>query len=136
MLMKNKKGDITNFLRKKVVIKEVPFATKGKPKSEYLLFTNKKADIAITILVIAVVVLCAAALFSFYAIGDRDSAKKVVNSFYYLQEVYNLVESVEYSGVELESSYEKDCDCEIESGVVKKDFLDGKLKIEYDFNKK
>ncbi|MDP3026937.1 MAG: hypothetical protein Q8N63_04460 [Nanoarchaeota archaeon] len=56
---------------------------------------NKKADIAITILVIAVVVLCIATLFSFYFWGGKIG--RTVNSAYFLQDAYNLAESINYS---------------------------------------
>jgi len=100
-----------------------------------MIIKNKRADIAITILVIAVVVLCATALFSFYAVGDRDNAKGAVNYFYYLQQTYNLGESVKYSidnGIYSETSYEKECGCEINNEEITKEFLEGKLKIKYD----
>lgn len=56
---------------------------------------NKRADIAITILVIVVVVLCAAALFSFYFWGGKIG--RTVNSAYFLEDAYNLAESINYS---------------------------------------
>ncbi len=58
---------------------------------------NKKADIAITILVIGVIALCAAALFSFYAVDKDRRVNGKVNSVFYLQAVYNLAESANYS---------------------------------------
>ncbi len=95
--MKNKKADIANFLGKKVVNKEITFPRKVKSKSECLLFKNKRADIAITILVIGVIVLCATALFSFYAVDKGRRVNGKVNSVFYLQAVYNLAESANYS---------------------------------------
>ena len=43
--MRNKKAELTNFLGKTSLNKEVPFPRKGKSKSEYLLFKNKKAEL-------------------------------------------------------------------------------------------
>lgn len=67
---------------------------------------NKKADIAITILVLGVIALCAAALFSFY--NEKNQIKGVVNSAYFLQDIYNLAESVKFSGVGLIDKYDKE----------------------------
>ena len=70
---------------------------------------NKKADIAITILVVGVVVLCTVALLSFYSIrGER--VKGVVNSAYFLRNFYKMADSVKYSkdlGVSVRSLYAK-----------------------------
>jgi len=43
--MKNKKAGISNFLKKKVMNKEITFPRKVKSKSSILLFQNKKAGI-------------------------------------------------------------------------------------------
>jgi len=91
---------------------------------------NKKADIAITILVIMIIVLCSAALFSFYYV-DVDRKSSGINSVVYLQHVYNIAESVKFSeglGQNLYESYGMK-----EQGVIEKKFLDGKLKITYSF---
>lgn len=93
---------------------------------------NKKADIAITILVIGVIALCAAALFSFYAVEKRVIGGGV-NSVFYLQEVYNLAESVKYSGVGLYKSYGDDVNYKDGRFIIEKEFLDGDLKITYNF---
>ena len=65
---------------------------------------NKHADIAITILVIAVVVLCTAALFSFYFLGGKIG--RTVSSAYFLEDVYNLADSINYSGVDMVGKYD------------------------------
>ena len=91
---------------------------------------NKKADIAITILVIMIIVLCTAALFSFYYF-DKKQKSSGVNSVVYLQHVYNVAESAKFSesiGGNLYGSYDMG-----EPGVIEKDFLDGTLKIKYVF---
>lgn len=101
---------------------------------------NKKADIAITILVIGVIVLCTVALFSFYLIRDNQ-VKGVVNSAYFLQNFYNMADSVKYSkdlGLEVRTLYggepyfkEKD----LIGGVkIKKEFSDLSLIINYEYN--
>jgi len=142
-ILKNKKADITNFLRKKVVSKEITFPRKVKSKSECLLFKNKKADIAITILVIGVVALCAMALFSFYVVGDRHNIHGKVNSVFYLQEVYNLAESVKYSGGGLTDKYNEELsEYDIQGFVIRETYYkkdlgikgdEEVLKVEYDF---
>lgn len=58
---------------------------------------NKKADISITILVIAIVVLCSIAFLSFY-LYEKNQTEGKLDSISFLQEVYNLAESVKYSG--------------------------------------
>lgn len=101
---------------------------------------NKRGDIAITILVIGVIVLCTVALFSFYLIRENQ-VKGVVNSAYSLQEFYNMADSVEYSkdlGLGVRSLYEgepyfneKDL---IGSVKIKKEFFDGDLIVNYAYN--
>ena len=66
---------------------------------------NKKADIPITILVLGVIALCVFALLSFY-LSETKQKSGGVNSFFYLQEIYNSAESVKYSGVDSINSYE------------------------------
>lgn len=56
---------------------------------------NRKADIAITILVIGVIVLCGLALMSFF-ISERNQESEL-NEFLYLQKVYNQAEAVRFS---------------------------------------
>ncbi len=93
----NKQGDIANFLRKTSLNKEITFPRKVKSKSEYLLLTDKKADIAITILVLGVIALCMIALLNFSLTEKRQKSGKI-NSFYHLQKIYDLAESVKLSG--------------------------------------
>jgi len=57
---------------------------------------NKRGDIAITILVIGVIVLCGLALASFF-ISEKNQESEL-NEFLYLQKVYNQAESVKFSG--------------------------------------
>ncbi len=45
-----------------------------------------------------VIVLCSLALFSFVYIGGSKEKLEKVGSFVYLQEAYNVAESVKYSG--------------------------------------
>jgi len=61
MVRKNKKAISTNFLRKKVMNKELPFPRKGNAKSTQLLFENKKAisPIISTVLLIMIVIIVA-----------------------------------------------------------------------------
>ena len=75
---------------------------------------NKKADIAITILVIGVIVLCTVAFLSFYLIRGNQ-IRGVVNSAYSLQDIYNLADSIEYSGLELIDKYKELDNYEIDS---------------------
>ena len=102
---------------------------------------NKKADIAITILVIGVIALCILALLSFY-LSETKQKSEGVNSFFYLQEVYNLAESARYSGSEGFSNYEN---VKFENGkfIIEKTFFNGGgwfsskkevLKINYSFS--
>ena len=67
-------------------------------------FKNKKADIAITILVLGVLALMIFALLSFYLVEERIKAGGV-NSAYYLQEIYNSAESVKFSDENLAYKY-------------------------------
>ncbi len=90
---------------------------------------NKKADIAITILVIGVIVLCTVALVSFYLIKGNQ-AKGVVNSAYLLQGVYNVADSLEYSGEGLYRDYNEVI---INNKEIKKQFFEGDLNITYNF---
>ena len=102
---------------------------------------NKKADIAITILVVGVIALCAAALFSFYVGGGK--IRRVANSAYLLQDVYNLAESVKYSGEGLTYKYDEELEeydirgFVIERTYYKKDLgVSGDeevLKVKYNF---
>ncbi len=111
--------------------------------------SNKRADISITILVLAVVVLCILALLSFYYVGSKRIDGKV-NSVFYLEHVYNTAESVRYSGRDLYKNYETD-NIKIERGteeITKEDgtkeeitsfnitgeFLNNNLKINYTFS--
>ncbi len=101
---------------------------------------NKRGDIAITILVIGVIVLCTVALLSFYLIRGNQ-VKGVVNSVYSLQEFYNMADSVKYSkdlGLSVRTLYggepyfnEKD----LIGGVkIKKEFSDIGLIVNYAYN--
>ena len=56
---------------------------------------NKRGDISITILVLAVIFLCTIALLSFYFVGKKEADK--IDLVFYLQEVYNSAESFNYS---------------------------------------
>lgn len=101
---------------------------------------NKKGDIAITILVLGVITLCAIALLSFYLVGKKEADK--IDRVFYLQGVYNTAESVRYSGVDLYKNYETD---NIKIGYTERnkdegkpgvyeingEFLRGDLKIKY-----
>ena len=82
---------------------------------------NKKADIAITLLVIGIIVLCSLALLKFY-LSEQRQATGGVNSFAYLQGVYNLAESVKFSN-DVEG-YE---DVRLDSGnlIIEKSFSQG-----------
>jgi len=93
----------------------------GSRKSIKDFLGNKKADISITILVLGVIALCILALLSFY-LSETKQKSEGVDSFFYLQEVYNLAESVKYSDVEGIDNYEA---VKYESGdfVVEKTFL-------------
>ncbi len=91
---------------------------------------NKKADIAITILVIMVIALCTIATLSFYLVNKRQESSGI-ESVVYLQQVYNLAESVKFSENLGENLY-KEYDLEKPS-IIEKEFLDGKLKIKYEF---
>jgi len=103
---------------------------------------NKKADIAITILVIGVIVLCTVALLSFYLIRDKQ-VKGVVNSAYFLRNFYNMADSVKYSkdlGLSVRSLYEKESyfneEDLIGNAKIKKKFFNGNLIINYAYNPK
>ncbi|MDD5191845.1 MAG: hypothetical protein PHH54_04185 [Candidatus Nanoarchaeia archaeon] len=92
---------------------------------------NKKADIAITILVTGVIALCILALLIFY-VSEKRQESEGINSFFYLQEVYNQAESARYSGEDNIDNYEN---VRYDSGfVVEKEFLDGNLKVRYTLN--
>ncbi len=136
MIKINKKADIANFLRKTSLNKEITFPRKVKSKSKHLLFKNKKADIAITILVVGVIALCILSLLSFYVAGKKQKSGGI-NSVFYLQRVYNLAESVKFSGSDLVGSYES---VNLVGGelVIEKEFLDKDgeifLKVEYKFS--
>jgi hypothetical protein len=58
---------------------------------------NKRADIAVTILVLGILALMIFALLSFYLIGEKIKTGGV-NSVFHLQEVYNNVASAKFSG--------------------------------------
>ena len=93
-----------------------------------MIFKNKRADIAITILVVAVIVLCTVALFSFYMIGKKKLGG--INNFSYLQRFYNVADSIEYSGEELYGEYKEVI---INDKEIKKQFFKGDLNITYNF---
>ncbi len=57
---------------------------------------NKRGDIAVVILVLGVLALMIFGLLSFYLIGEKSKAGGI-NSAYYLQEIYNTAESVQFS---------------------------------------
>ena len=89
---------------------------------------NKRADIAITILVIGVIVLCTVALVSFYLIRGNQ-VKGVVNSAYSLQNFYNIADSVKYSG------WNKDYQgVSINGNELEAKFPDIGLIIKYEYN--
>ena len=69
------------------------------------MINNKKADIAITILVLGVIAICILALLSFY-LSETKQKSEGIDSFFHLQEIYNLAESVKYSGIEKINNYE------------------------------
>tara|TARA_Y100000310_G_scaffold343846_1_gene453456 strand:- start:487 stop:825 length:339 start_codon:yes stop_codon:yes gene_type:complete len=56
---------------------------------------NKRGDIPITILVIGIIALCGIALLSFYLVQKKEANK--IDLVFYLQHVYNEVESFKYS---------------------------------------
>ena len=108
---------------------------------------NKKADIAITILVIGVIVLCTVAFLSFYLIRGRQ-VRGVVRSAYLLQDIYNLADSIEYSGLGQIDKYGNLDNYEIDSsektiertylkknlGITIGDKDEEVLKVKYRFN--
>ena len=101
---------------------------------------NKKADIAITILVIGVIVLCTVALLSFSLIKNKQ-VKGVVNSTYLLRNFYNMADSVKYSkdlGLSVRGLYEKNPYFNEEDLIgnvkIKKEFFNGDLIINYAYN--
>lgn len=101
---------------------------------------NKKADIAITILVIGVIVLCTVALVSFYLIRGNQ-VRGVVNSAYSLQNFYNMADSVKYSKdseLDVRTLYEGEDyfnkEDLIDTKKIKKEFFDGDLIINYVYN--
>ncbi|MDP3026932.1 MAG: hypothetical protein Q8N63_04435 [Nanoarchaeota archaeon] len=61
-----KKAELTNFLGKTSLIKEVPFPRKGKLKSEYLLFKNKKAEMENLMKIILWIIFFGIALLALY----------------------------------------------------------------------
>jgi len=95
---------------------------------------NKRGDIAITLLVIVVIILCTMTLFAFYTIDQKRLGG--INSFSYLQEVYTLADSVEYSkeaGARIITLYNTNKDevnkYAIVGGInVTKEFFDKDLK--------
>ena len=72
-------------------------------ESKYF-FKNKKADIAVTILVLGVLALLIFGLLSFYLVGEKIRGGEIV-SFSYLQEIYNDAESVRFSEGRLAPKY-------------------------------
>lgn len=93
-----------------------------------MIMKNKKADIAITILVIGVIVLCTVAFLSFYMVSKKRLGG--INDFSYLQEFYNIADSIKYSGEELYENYEG---ITINNKEIKKQFFNGDLNITYNF---
>jgi flagellar basal body-associated protein FliL len=104
---------------------------------------NKKADIAITILVLGVIVLCVFALLSFY-LSETKQKSGGINSVFYLEQVYNTAESLKYSGDSLYKNYETDNikvqytegsnEGEIPGNFeINGEFFEGKLNIMYKF---
>jgi len=94
---------------------------------------NKRADIGITILVFAVIALCALALLSFYYV-DKKQKSGGIDSVGYLQNIYNEAESIKFSGEGLVDKYEG-AELLGDKFVIEKEFLDGDLKIKYIFDK-
>jgi hypothetical protein len=104
---------------------------------------NKKADIGVTILVFAILVLFASALFTFNYFSNK-SAETTMKSSFYLESVYNLEDSLEYSknyGQDVVDKYnlyknlvitpKKDGD-EIKSFKIAGSFFEDDLKITYE----
>jgi hypothetical protein len=79
---------------------------KIKLKSRGLLY-NKKADIAVTILVLGIIALCTLTLLSF-ELASRNQIKGVMKSAYLLQDVYAVADSISYSGQSRLNSYQKE----------------------------
>jgi len=97
---------------------------------------NKKADVAITILVLGVIALCILALLSFY-MADKNRKSEGINSVFHLQKVYNLAESVKFSGQNLVNNYvhakHNGANFVIEKGILNKN-QEISLKINYVFS--
>ena len=104
---------------------------------------NKKADIAITILVLGIIALCVFALLSFY-LSETKQKSGGVNSAFYLEKVYNTAESIKYSGDSLYKNYEtgnikiKYAEGDEEEKIagnfeINGEFLEGNLNIKYKF---
>ena len=85
---------------------------------------NKKADIAVTILVVGVIALCVLALLSFH-LSNKKVKSEGFNSVFYSQRVYDLAEAVKFSGKDLVDEYDGE--------NVNVDYLGGKFVIEKEF---
>jgi len=92
---------------------------------------NKKADVAITILVLGVMALCFLALLSFYLTEKEKQTQKIDFSFY-VQEVYNLAESVRFSGPDSIKDY--NVKQEGSKLAIERNFEEGNLRIKYSFD--
>lgn len=57
---------------------------------------NKKANVPITILIVATIAVCIIALVAFYYY--REGVKEKINVFKYLRVMYNIKEGITYSG--------------------------------------
>jgi hypothetical protein len=90
-----------------------------------MILKNKRGDIAITILVIAVIVLCTAALIAFASFDSLDLGGGIY-SFSYLQRVYNTADSIDYAG-----NGDEYKGYVVDNGEIEKSFFNGDLKIEY-----
>ena len=90
-----------NFSLKENLNKEITFLRKVKSKAK----KNKRADIAVVILVLGVLALMIFALLSFYLVGKKGK-EGGINSAFHLQEIYNTAESVRFSDEGLSHKYD------------------------------
>jgi len=97
-------------------------------------FRNKKADIAITILVLGIIVLCILSILNFYLYDQKSQKINKIN----LNDFYNAADSMAFSGYS--GDYEIDFDSQKKSfekkysdgGVLGTGFLEKEiLKIKY-----
>ena len=78
-----------------------------KYNANYLIY-NKKADIGVTILVFAIIILFGATLLTFNYFSKK-SVETTLKSFFYVEGIYNIADSANYSnynyGREIFDSY-------------------------------